>query len=171
MGTLATNYYLKALDNYPYDLPQVIESLDYALSYDDEHADAHCLMGRLCMDYLVDFEKARYHFESALYHDVKNIRTYYSFIDLCTHMEEYASATRLLDFAHKVKGVDHSFLLQKEALMYEKQEKYKKAEKLLKSAMKTSVYTGAIDFYRNEKERVQDKMTTKKKKKSKKSKK
>lgn len=171
MGTLATNYYLKALDNYPYDLPEVIESLDYALSYDDEHADAHCLMGRLCMDYLVDFEKAKYHFESALYHDVKNIRTYYCFIDLCISTEDYASVDRLLTFARKIKGIDRSFLLQKEALMYEKQKKYRKAEKLLKEAMKTSVYTGAIDFYRNEKQRVKDKMPAKKKKKPKKSKK
>ncbi|NRA11714.1 MAG: hypothetical protein HRT57_07155 [Crocinitomicaceae bacterium] len=45
MSTLATQYYLKAKDNYPYDLPEAMESLEYAMSYNNEHAETHCLMG------------------------------------------------------------------------------------------------------------------------------
>ncbi|NNG27070.1 MAG: hypothetical protein HKM87_06060, partial [Ignavibacteriaceae bacterium] len=45
--TLADTFYLKALDLYPFELDQVIEALNYAISYDNDHAGAHCLLGKL----------------------------------------------------------------------------------------------------------------------------
>ena len=37
MGTLTNNYIFKALENYPYDLEEVMEALNYALSADDKN--------------------------------------------------------------------------------------------------------------------------------------
>jgi len=40
VNNLADTYYLKALNLYPYDLDQVIEALNFAISYDKDHAGA-----------------------------------------------------------------------------------------------------------------------------------
>jgi hypothetical protein len=56
--TLTKNkYYFEALDNYPYSLPDCLEALNYALSYDPEDADSLCLMGRIYSEMLSDYEK------------------------------------------------------------------------------------------------------------------
>jgi hypothetical protein len=47
MGTLVNNYIFKALDNYPYYLDEVMESLNYALSYDNKNTMALTLMGKV----------------------------------------------------------------------------------------------------------------------------
>ena len=47
MGTLTNNYVFKALENYPYDLEEVMEALSYALSNDDNNTMALTLMGNL----------------------------------------------------------------------------------------------------------------------------
>lgn len=40
-------YLFQAMDNYPYCLEETIESLDYALSYDDKNVTALCLYARI----------------------------------------------------------------------------------------------------------------------------
>lgn len=55
-------YVLKALDAYPYNLEEVSESLEYALSYDSEDTTALCLMGRMHGEILKDFEAAKNYF-------------------------------------------------------------------------------------------------------------
>ncbi|MBP6238275.1 MAG: hypothetical protein KA270_13100 [Saprospiraceae bacterium] len=40
-------YLVKALDAYPYNLEEAIESLDYALSGDNNNAATLCLYGRV----------------------------------------------------------------------------------------------------------------------------
>ena len=47
MNLTKNKYYFEALDFYPYNLPDCLEALNYALSYDSEDADALCLMGRI----------------------------------------------------------------------------------------------------------------------------
>jgi len=47
MTLTKSKYYFEALDNYPYSLPDCLEALNYALSYDPEDADSLCLMGRI----------------------------------------------------------------------------------------------------------------------------
>lgn len=49
MGVTTDKYIFQALDAYPYNLEETVESLNYALSYDDKNAVALCLMGEnLC---------------------------------------------------------------------------------------------------------------------------
>ena len=56
--TLADQYYLKAVDNYPYCREFVVEKLNYAVSCDDEHLQALCLLGRLYMYELKEYRAA-----------------------------------------------------------------------------------------------------------------
>jgi tetratricopeptide (TPR) repeat protein len=165
MGTLAVNYYLKALDNYPFDLKEALEALEYALSYDSEYADAHALMGRLQMEYMSQMEEARYHFECALVSDVDNIPTYYAYLNWCILMEEYTRAERLCDYAHTVKGINRTILFYKEALLFEKQGELSKAKKRLNRAIKTSIASHEIAYIKAEKERVTGKIKSNNKKK------
>jgi hypothetical protein len=44
--TQADKYFLKAFDAFDYDMEELVESLDYALSHDEEHAPTLCLLGR-----------------------------------------------------------------------------------------------------------------------------
>jgi len=67
--TQANFYFIKALDNYAYNFQEAIEALNFALSYDEEHAGAHCLMGRLCSEYLNTYDQAEVHFKRALFYD------------------------------------------------------------------------------------------------------
>lgn len=163
MSTLAVNYYLKALDNYPYDLPQVIESLEYALSYDAEYAQAHCLMGRLCMDYLDQLGDAKYHFEQALVNDLDNQSTYYHFINYCIRMDEFELGKKLLVSARKLKGINKGSLYYKEAILFEKQMKFKRAIKSVNQAIEISLNNSDIDFFKQERKRMENKRKKQKK--------
>ena len=58
MGTLVNNYVFKALENYPYDLEEVMEALNYALSYDDKNTMALTLMGRVYAEKLFKYNDA-----------------------------------------------------------------------------------------------------------------
>ncbi|MFT5777598.1 MAG: tetratricopeptide (TPR) repeat protein [Crocinitomicaceae bacterium] len=167
MGTLAVNYYLKALDNYPFDLKEALEALEYALSYDNEYADAHYLMGRLQMEYMLQMEEARYHFDCALVADVNNIPTYYAYLNWCILMEEYNRAKRLCEYAHTVKGINRTVLYYKEALIFEKQGDLSKAKKRLNRAIDKSISSCDVDYFKSERERVNAKLKSIKKKKNK----
>ncbi|XJR87409.1 hypothetical protein ACH34I_08880 [Elizabethkingia anophelis] len=46
MKSTKNKYYFEALDHYPYSIPDCVEALNYALSYDPQDADSLCLMAR-----------------------------------------------------------------------------------------------------------------------------
>ena len=75
MNLTKNKYYFEALDCYPYNLPDCLEALNYALSYDPEDADALCLMGRIHSEVLKDYETAKEYFAEAMMFDVTNVNT------------------------------------------------------------------------------------------------
>ena len=163
-NTLANDYYLKALDNYPYCLPEFLEAINYALSYDENHADAHCLMGRFYMEELLKFDEAEAHFNSALENDVLHIITYYQYIRLMITIDDFDKAKRLIKFAKSIKGVSQTILLWRESNIYEIKGKFKKSLGCLNKALEISIFTCDIDFYKAEKTRVKEKLKSRKKK-------
>ena len=70
---LADGYYLKAMENYPWELSEALENLNYTLSYDPEHAGANCLMGQLQMHYLKNYQAAEEYFEAARKNDIVEV--------------------------------------------------------------------------------------------------
>jgi tetratricopeptide (TPR) repeat protein len=158
MGTqMANDYYLKALDSYPYDLQEFLENINYALSYDEDHADAHCLMGQFYKDQLYKFDDARYHFERALVTDMNHVMTYYHYIYLCIITEDFERGIKLIRLAEKIAGINKATLFHREALLYEQKENYKKATKLLDKALVTTIYTNDADFFKAELTRLKAK--------------
>jgi tetratricopeptide (TPR) repeat protein len=109
--TLTKNkYYFEALDNYPYSLPDCLEALNYALSY-DEDADSLCLMGRIYSEMLTDYEKAKLYFEEAMQCNMTNLNVPQYYIKCLLDNEDLEEAEKLIEYSLKIKGIDKCRIL------------------------------------------------------------
>ncbi len=141
-------YLVKALDAYPYNLEEAIESLDYALSGDHNNAATLCLYGRVYAEQLQDYDTAKTYFQDALAADMKAVFIYPYFIQLLIDFDEDVEAEKLIDFALTVKGIDKPLILSKLILLKEKQMLYKEVKhsiKKLKSIALNDDYQHFID--------------------------
>ena len=163
-NTLSNKYYLQALEAYPYDLTEALDSLSFALSYENNHAGAHCLLGRLNMEQLKQFEIAEYHFEQALISDITYVATYEYFSLLLIILGEYKRAEKLIKHSYTVKGISITAMQYREGLLNEYQKNMLTAKKLMKLAYENSCNQEERTFLKNELERVKSKINAKKKK-------
>lgn len=170
--TLTKNkYYFEALDNYPYCLPDCLEALNYALSYDPEDADSLCLMGRIYSEALTDYEKAKAYFEEAMLFDVTNLNTPQYYIKCLLDNEDLDEAEKLIEYALKLKGIDKFKILIHKSLLFDIRLDYKKALKPLKEAKKYSYNQGSVTLLNGRVKFIKEKMSKEGKKKQKKKKK
>lgn len=163
----SNKYVLKALDAYPFNLEEAAESLEYALSYDNEDTTALCLMGRMHAEILQDFDRAKEYFLEALAVDVHAKEIYPHYINVLIWNEDYADAANFIDFALKVKGTDKSWLYYRSACLQEEMNQLKKAQKTLAKAKAKAVYQPAIRAIEEVEERIKTKIKNKKSKKAK----
>ena len=161
--TLADSYYLKALDLYPFELNQVTEALNLAISYDNDHAGAHCLLGKVNLYQLGKYREAEDHFEKALASDIENTETYYAYAELLIHIGEFGRAKKLIKYAYKIKGISVWSLKYYEGLIAEMKGDYLKAKKCMKLAYANSYRKYERVFLKDELERVKSKMKSLKK--------
>lgn len=163
-------YIFEALDNYPYSLVETIESLDYALSYDDKNTMALCLYGRVQADQLLKYEEAKEYFQQAISININAIEVYAYYINTLILNEDYAEATRLIDFALTIKGINRVEILLKKVMLLESRKDFKKALKALKEA-RLETLSNEFDYLIEETEkRLHKKVNKKSKKESKKEK-
>lgn len=166
MGTLTNNYVFKALENYPYDLEEVMEALNYALSYDDKNTMALTLMGRVYAEKLYKYEDAIKYFKEALSENINAFEVFEPYIRTLLWNEDYKEAENFIDFALTVKGSDKANLYLKKAILHEQLKDFKKALSFVKLA-KEYTYNADFMFSVNEtKERIKEKIQKKKKVKS-----
>jgi tetratricopeptide (TPR) repeat protein len=158
MGSLINNYVFKALDAFPYDMEEVMESLNYALSYDDKNSTALCLMGRVYSEVLKDFDEAKKYFAEALSENVHAIAVYPHYINVLLWNEDYIEAGKLIEFALNVKGAEKGVIYWKKALMFEMQGRYKKALKNLKKARENTYCSEFYSTLSEEKDRIKGKL-------------
>jgi tetratricopeptide (TPR) repeat protein len=125
-------YLFQALDNYPYWLEGTIESLDYALCYNDKNVMALCLYGRIQTEQLHDYEEAKRYFQEALAIDIHSVAVYPYYLDALLLNEDYEEALKLIDFALTIKGINKVGILLRKVSLLEQQKEFKKAVKLLK---------------------------------------
>ncbi|KFF09451.1 tetratricopeptide repeat protein [Chryseobacterium luteum] len=168
MTLTKSKYYFEALDNYPYSLPDCLEALNYALSYDPEDADSLCLMGRIYSEMLTDYEKAKMYFEEAMQYNVANLNTPLHYIKCLLDNEDLDEAEKLINYALKIKGIDKARILIQKSQLFEIRLEYKKALEPLKEAEKYSYNQAMIDFVRSRAKFIKSKMAKSKKKKVKK---
>lgn len=124
-------YLFQALDNYPYWLEGTIESLDYAISYDGKNVMALCLYGRVQTEQLADYEEAKRYFEEALAININAVAVYPYYLETLLLNEDYEDASKLIDFALTIKGIDKVAVLLKKVTLLEKQKDIKGALKLV----------------------------------------
>lgn len=157
--TAADKYYLKAKDNYPYDLDAALEALEYGLSCDNEHPGLLTLMGRIYYHDLNNFEAAREYFELALFYNSDFVEAYYAYINFSLGMEDYSKAKRLLEKAKTVRGINKSKLYYAEALLYERQMDYTNAMGKVQLAKEYCLDKDGNIFYADELERIAAKVS------------
>ncbi|QTE22478.1 tetratricopeptide repeat protein [Polaribacter cellanae] len=166
MGTLVNNYVFKALENYPYDLEEVMEALNYALSYDDKNTMALTLMGRVYAEKLYKYEEAISYFKQALAENINAFEIYIPYIKVLLWNEDYKEAEEFINFGLTVKGSDKALLYVKKAILYEQLKNYKKALTFIKLAKEHTYNSEFMESIDEEKTRIKGKMPKKKNAKS-----
>ncbi|MCI2228224.1 hypothetical protein MC378_03525 [Polaribacter sp. MSW13] len=163
MGTLINNYVFKALENYPYDLEEVMEALNYALSYDEKDTMALTLMGRVYAEKLYKYKEAISYFKQALTENIYAFEVYMPYINTLLWNEDYLEAEEFINFGLTMKGSDKAMLYLKKAILYEQLKEYKKALIYIKKAKEYTFNSDFMTDINTEKERVKSKMPKKKK--------
>ena len=120
MESLKNKYYFEALDNYPYSLPDCLEALNYALSYNPNDADALCLMGRVYSEEIKDYETAKDYFAEALQENMDSVATPIPYIYCLINNDDFQEAEKLIDFALKIKGIDKATIYYQKSVILEK---------------------------------------------------
>ena len=137
-------YLFQALDSYPYSLEETIESLDYALSYDDKNTMALCLYGQVFSDQLLKYEEAKEYFQKALSINIYALEVYPFYIHTLILNEDYEEAVKLIDFALTIRGINKIEILLKKVMLLESQQEFKKALKVIK---KVKLITTNTSYY------------------------
>lgn len=119
------------MDAYPYYLEEAIESLDYALSGDNNNAATLCLYGRVYAEQLQDYATAKMYFQDALVADIGAVFVYPYFIQLLIDFDEDVEAEKLIDFALTIKGIDKALIFSKLIILKEKLCQYKEVKRVI----------------------------------------
>ncbi|PKV53089.1 hypothetical protein ATE84_5224 [Aquimarina sp. MAR_2010_214] len=167
MSNLLDKYLFQALDAYPYNLEEAVESLNYALSYDEKNPIALSLLGQIYAESLKNYEVAKEYYQQALAEDMYALDVYPKYINVLLWNEDYDEAEKLVDFALTVKGTDKAMLYLKKGILFEQKKGYKKALKYLKLAKENAYNNHFINEIKEEEERIKNKMPKKKKSKDK----
>lgn len=125
-------YLFQALDNYPFNLEETVESLDYALSYDDKNTMALCLYARVYAEQLLNYEEAKNLFERAIGININAIEVYPFYIQTLLLNEDWEEAEKVIDFALTIKGINKVEILFKRSMLSELKKEFKKAQKVIK---------------------------------------
>ena len=159
----ADHYFLKALDTFCWDRFETMESLNFALSYDEMHAAANCLMGRIQMFWIKDFRVAAHFFEMAIIGDKTYVDTYKFFSLLMIWIGDFNKAEELIEKGLKFKGMDKAVLYGRKSMIYEYEGRYDKAKKVLMKAYQFSFNETYTEYFDKELSRIKKKIKMRKK--------
>lgn len=152
-----------ALDNYPYNLLETIESLEYALSYNDKNTMALCLLGRIYAEQLMDYETAKEYFSEAISYNIDALEIYPHYIHTLILNEDLDEAEKLIEFALTIKGTNKVEILLKKVLLLEIKRDFAKAKLVLKTIKDLDCTSNYDSLIKEFKSRIH--LKTKKKKK------
>jgi len=148
MDTLANKYYLKAVDKYPYNLEEAFEYLEFALSYDNGHVGANCLMGRFYTEQLQEYSQAEGYYQVAMAGDPRNANVCLDYILLLITMKEFGKAEKLIEYTKGFNSVDLARVYHHEGLIHEYHHEYDKAVQSYENALLES-YNDEFSNYIN----------------------
>lgn len=163
-------YYFQALDNFPYNMQETIEALNYALSYEGQNAESLCLLGRVYAEILKDYETAKDYFAEALQENMDSVSTPIPYIYCLINNDDFQEAEKLIDFALKIKGIDKATIYYQKSVILEKKGELKLALKEIKTAKVFTYNENLMSFLDSRKDFIKKKIKDAKPKKSKKEK-
>ncbi|MCI5058971.1 MAG: hypothetical protein MRY83_22850 [Flavobacteriales bacterium] len=161
MSQLAETYYLKAFQDYPYDLDDVMENLGYALSYDREHAGALYLMGCMQMEQFENFELAEEYFLAAIGSNPNYFKAFKMYASMTIRCREFGKTEGLLQHMFKIKGADWASIYQLQGLWCEYQGQFEEAVRSYKLSRDNAFNDDYMYFINNEIERAKSKVKPK----------
>ncbi|KAF2508872.1 hypothetical protein E0W72_09915 [Flavobacterium arcticum] len=150
--------YIQAKDNYPYDVHECIEKLQYVIAADDEHAGAHCLMGQIYNEQLQNYEQAEYYYRMTLYLDKNYAPVYYQYANLLINHNRLEEALNIIDIGLKVSGIDVAQMIYLKGILYERFEMYTTAIEYFIDAKKRCFNNSFMDGMDEHIKRVKKKM-------------
>lgn len=155
---IADKYFLKAWENYGYDMDEVIENIGYALGYDEEHAQSWCLQGRLMMEIIKDYKEAARCFQKAIYFDPLYTESYKYYSLLLIWTNEFEKAQIVINKGKRVKGMPLSVTIHRSALIHEYHGRIGEALRIMKKGELFSLNQTDYDFFHNEVNRLKRKV-------------
>ncbi len=164
MNSIADQYYIKAIDQYPYSLDEAMENLNYALSYNPEHEGANYLMGKLCVEQFQNYAEAEKYYQLTLAVNPHNQLACLDYALLLIYLEEFEKAEKGIDYVKKQKGANLFSIYRLKGLIAEYKKEYSKAIKLYEKAFLNAYENEDIDYINGEIRRIKDKQKLLKKK-------
>lgn len=149
--------YIQARDNYPYDIDECIEKLQYVIAADDEHAGAHCLLGQIYDEQLEDYKQAEYHYRMTLYLNRDYTPVYYQYIWLLIRHNRLEEALKIIDIGLTVQGIEEATMMYFKGILYEKYEMYNTAIEYFNEAKKKCFNNSFMNEMDDQIKRVKDK--------------
>lgn len=156
--TIADTYYLKAKAASGYDWDEVCESLNYALSYDENHCAALCLLGKVYARNLNQYSEAFACFDRVIAIDTYYIDVYPLYAKYLIWADETEKAFRLIEFALSIKGIDKAQLYCISAYALETNGNYKVALQHLKEAKRLTYNNDYMFYIVDEENRIKKKL-------------
>lgn len=153
-----SKYLFQAMDAYPYNLEETIDSLNYAISYDENNALALGLLARVYAEQLHQYKRAIQLYNKALKVNLHEVSLYPHFVNALLWNEDWEQAQKLITFALKIKGVDKGLMHLKQALWFEYKQQYKKALKWAEKARELSFNDAQINHIDSEIKRIKRKI-------------
>lgn len=156
--TIADTYYIKALDNYPYDLEEMLENVNYALSYDENHAEANTLMARFYTNEVPKYDLAKEYAQRALASDPSCIGAFSALANVLMYSGELAELQKVVEYVANLKEANRYYFQGLLAQAYEEKGELKVAKAILKFAIRNCVYNSTITDLEARLERVKKKL-------------
>ncbi|NQY06587.1 MAG: tetratricopeptide repeat protein [Flavobacteriaceae bacterium] len=149
--------FIQALDNYPWDVEQCIEKLQYVLSNENNHAGAHYLLGRIYHEQMCDYKRAREYYNEALSIDHEYTPTYYYYANLLLNTGNYKEAEKVIAVGLQLPDIDVARLLFQKGMLLEKREELKEATKVFKEAKAVALNNDFRSYMDSQIDRIKDK--------------
>ncbi|MXN92556.1 hypothetical protein GR160_15105 [Flavobacterium sp. Sd200] len=163
--------YIQAIDNYPYNVEECIEKLQYVIAADDEHAGAHFLMGRIYEEQLEDYKQAEYYYRMTLYLNREHLPVYYQYAAMLINRNRLDEALTIINAGLKAPGIDVARITYLHGLLYERYEMLNTAIEYYTNAKKYCLNSGFMSTMDDHIKRVKEKISLNKKSKKKEEKK
>ena len=155
--------YIQAKDNYPYNVEECIEKLQYVIAADSEHAGAHYLMGCIYEEQLADYRQAEYYYRMALYLDKEYLPVYYQYANMLINRSSLEQALKIIEAGLRLPGTDVGRLACLQGLLYERYEMYATATGYYHHAKKACLNSSFMHTMDEHIKRVKDKIALDKK--------